>query len=58
MYKLDWSPFYKNGSKLFYFNKVNQNIELFRQGIFHQPIYTTKIKDFSSINFTSEKQVN
>ena len=58
MYKLDWSPFYKNGSKIFRFDKITQQIELYNQGIFNETIYTTKIKDLSLINFLSEKQVN
>jgi len=58
MYKLDWSPIYKNNSKIFYFDKINQQIELYNQRIFHEDIYTTKINDLSQINLTSKTQVN
>jgi len=58
MYKLDWSPFYKNGSKIFHFDKINQQVELYNQGIFNDTIYTTKIKDLLQMNFISDKQVN
>lgn len=57
MYKLDWSPFYRNGSKIFSINKINHQIEFYNQGTFYQPIYTTKINDSLSINLTSEEQV-
>jgi len=58
MYKLDWSPFYKNSSKIFYVDKINQQVELYNQGIFNEVIYTTKINDLSQIDLTSKNQVN
>jgi hypothetical protein len=55
MYKLDWSP---NNSKIFHFDKINQQIELYNQGIINEAIYTTKINDLLQINLTSKTQVN
>jgi hypothetical protein len=57
MYKLDWSPFYKNGSKVFRFDKINQQIEFYHQAKFQETIYTTKINDLLSINISSKEQV-
>jgi hypothetical protein len=59
MYKIDWSPFHKNGSNIFYFDKINQQVGLYNQSIFNETIYTTKIKDLASqINFTIKKKVH
>jgi hypothetical protein len=57
MYKLDWSPFYKNGSKVFRFDKINQQMELYHQVKFQEAIYTTKINDLSPVNIFSKEQV-
>jgi len=58
MYKLDWTPLHNNGSKVFRFDKINHQIELHNQGIFHEAIFTTKIKDSSQIDLLFEKEVN
>jgi hypothetical protein len=58
MYKLDWSPFHRNESKIFRVDKIDQQVELHNQGIFKETIYTTKIKSSSQLNLTSEKLVN
>ncbi|CAF0952090.1 unnamed protein product [Adineta steineri] len=58
MYKLDWTPFHKNGSKVFRFDKINQNIELYNQVTFNEAIYTTKIKDSTQIDLASNDQID
>jgi hypothetical protein len=58
MYKLDWSPFYKNGSKVFRFDKITEQVEIYNRAIFHKAIYTTKINDLPRIDLLSKKQVH
>jgi hypothetical protein len=58
MYKLDWSPFYKNGSKVFRFDKITEQVEIYNQATFHTAIYTTKINDLPQIDLLSKKQVH
>jgi hypothetical protein len=56
MYKLDWSPFNNNGSRIFKFDKINQHVELYNQAIFQDTIYTTKIENLEEMKFLSEQQ--
>ena len=56
MYKLDWSPWNKNGSKIFQFDKINQQVELYHQGIFHDTIFTTKISSLEPMEVVSEQE--
>ena len=58
MSKLDVSPFARNDSKVFRFDRLNQKIEFYQRGTFQEPIYTTKIEDSSAINLSSNRQVN
>ncbi|CAF0845159.1 unnamed protein product [Rotaria sordida] len=58
MYKLDWSPFHKNGSKIFQFDQINQQVKLYYRGIIEDTIYTTKIEDSLEIDFLSENQID
>lgn len=58
MYQLDWSPFHSdNGSEIFRFDRVTQQLELHQQGRFQEPIYTANLRSASSINCTSGSQV-
>lgn len=57
MYKLDWSLFDKNGSKLFRIDKINQKIEIFKQVTMKEPIYTTALNDSTQIDLLINKQV-
>lgn len=57
MYKLDWSLFDSNGSKLFRYDKNNQQIEFYKQITFQESVYTTKIKNLTNINLSSGKEV-
>lgn len=57
MYKLDWSPFHKSGSKVFRFDKNNNTIEIYKEATFDQAMYTTKVGHSSPIDLVSETQV-
>lgn len=57
MYKLDWSLSDSSGSKLFQFNKTNQQFKFYKQVTFNEPIYTTKINDKDQLDFLIGKQV-
>ena len=57
MYKLDWSLFDRNGSKIFRYDKINQQVEFYQKVTVHQPIYTTKIENIDQINVFTDKQV-
>jgi len=56
MYKLDWSPFHRNGSKVFRFSKSPQQVELFEQVQFNKPIYTTNIQHESIVELRTTKE--
>jgi hypothetical protein len=58
MSKLDWTPFHKNGSRVFHFDQVNHHIELYNQGAFKEVVYTTKMSDDSGMDFASNKSVS
>ena len=58
MHKLDWSPFHKNGSGIFQFDRVKQQIKLHNQATFNEIIYTTKLESSSRVDLLSENQVN
>ncbi|UJR26671.1 hypothetical protein I4U23_007988 [Adineta vaga] len=58
MSKLDWTPFHKNGSKIFRFDKINHQIELYNRATFKDIIYTTEVKDISSIDLSSKTPID
>ncbi|CAF1467181.1 unnamed protein product [Rotaria sp. Silwood1] len=58
MYKLDWSPFHKNGSQIFQFDKINHQVELYSQAMIDDTIYTTKIEDSLDVDLLSENQID
>lgn len=57
MYKLDWSLFDSDGSKIFRYDKINHQVEFYPKVTVHQPIYTAKIDNFDEINILTDKQV-
>ncbi|CAF0766412.1 unnamed protein product [Adineta ricciae] len=58
MYKLDWTPLHKNGSKVFRFDKFDHQIELYKSTTFRDIIYTTQIKDDSSLDVLSRTPID
>lgn len=57
MSKLDLSPFHTNSSKVFHFDRFHDQIDIYKQAIFQNATYTTTIKDISTMNITSNRQV-
>jgi hypothetical protein len=57
MYKLDWSLFNKNGSKIFQIDKINQKVQFYKQVTVKEPIYTTKLKHIDQIDLLADKLV-
>ncbi|CAF1533581.1 unnamed protein product [Rotaria sp. Silwood1] len=58
MYKLEWSLFDGSGSKVFRFDKYNEEVEFYKHVSFNESIYTTKINNVTHINLLSEKQID
>lgn len=58
MYHLDWSPFHReNGSKIFRYDRLNNQILFHEQGRFDDGFYTTRLRTPSSLEWTTEDQV-
>ena len=58
MSKLDLSPFRSNSSKVFHFDQFHDQIDIYQQAIFKDALYTTTIKDLSTVNIASNRPVD
>ncbi|CAF3510519.1 unnamed protein product [Rotaria socialis] len=58
MYRLDWSLFDSNGSKVFRVDKYNQKVEFQNQVSFEDIMYASKINNISQINVLLAKQID
>jgi hypothetical protein len=57
MRKLEWSIFDKNGSRVFRIDKINEQVEFYKQVISKEPIYTTQINHKDRMNILANQQV-
>jgi hypothetical protein len=57
MRKLEWSIFDKNGSRVFRIDKINEQVEFYKQVLSKEPIYTTQINHKDRMNILANQQV-